>query len=360
MAIEEVKETSIEDDIMAAMEMADEPISEDDADLHNDATESTEDGAVASEPVQEDSEQHTDEVATEEATTEEVEESFTAPDYWDDETKTAFEGLPDNATKDAFKQKLVNLERGYQKKFDNIADVSKEHEQIVGLMSPFEATLNAQGLSRIQGIQRLVGAEQLLTQNPVNGLSQLVQQYGGQNAQAIVQQLAQSYGVLPKEADDSQAYADPEILALQQQNSQIMAQLQQNENNALNQRQSEARNQISLFAEATDDSGKKLHPHFDKVEQVMGRMITAGIATDMNDAYDRAVFADPNIRSEYLTAERENVAVKLNTERKASNQNSKAASKNVKTNNVAPDNVLADEPDNVLASVQKAMRESVS
>jgi hypothetical protein len=52
------------------------------------------------------------------------------------------------------------------------------------------------------------------------------------------------------------------------------------------------------------------------------------------------------------------MAVKLNTERKANNQNSKAASKNVKTNNVAPDNVLADEPDSVLASVQKAMRES--
>jgi hypothetical protein len=48
------KETSIEDDIMAAIETADEPIAEDDADLHNG-------GAVASEPVQDDSEQHTDE-----------------------------------------------------------------------------------------------------------------------------------------------------------------------------------------------------------------------------------------------------------------------------------------------------------
>ena len=50
MAIEEVKETSIEDDIMAAIEMGEEPIAEDDADLHNG-------GAVASEPVQDDSEQ---------------------------------------------------------------------------------------------------------------------------------------------------------------------------------------------------------------------------------------------------------------------------------------------------------------
>jgi hypothetical protein len=358
MAIEEVKETSIEDDIMAAMEMADEPISEDDADLHNDATESTEDGAVASEPVQDDSEQHTDEVATEEATTEEVEESFTAPDYWDDETKTAFEGLPDNATKDAFKQKLVNLEKGYQKKFDNIADVSKEHEQIVGLMSPFEATLNSQGLSRIQGIQRLVGAEQLLSQNPVNGLSQLVQQYGGQNAQAIVQQLAKTYGVTT-EAGNSQAAEDPDPLAtLQQQNSQIMAKLQQNENDAYTHRTNEARTQISDFAQAKDDSGKNLHPHFDKVERVMGQMISTGMAKDMSDAYDRAVYSDPELRQEYIANERENVAVKLNTQRKTGNQNSKVASKNVKTNNVAPENAVG-EPDNVLASVQKAMRESM-
>jgi len=351
------EETSLEEDIMAAIEAGPDPDEEDIAEIEDSVSEDSDSGAVASEAIEE----QDDTVEVPEAGVEdpEVEESTAAPDYWDEETKVAFDGLPDNATKDAFKQKLVNLERGYQRKFDNIADVSKEHEQIVGLMSPFEATLNSQGLSRIQGIQRLVGAEQLLSQDPANGLSQLVQQYGGQNAQAIVQQLAETYGIMPKEAEESQAYADPEIQALQQQNSQIMAQLQQNENNALTQRQNEARNQISLFAEATDDSGNKLHPHFEKVEKVMGQMISTGMATDMNDAYDRAIFSDPHLRSEYISSERESVAVKLNSERKAVNQNSKAASKNVRTNNVAPERASGGEPDNVLASVEKAMRESI-
>ena len=297
------------------------------------------------------------EAATEVAETVEGEatDSLDAPDYWDDERKQAFESLPTTEAKESFISTVRNLERGYQKKFDNIADISKEYDQIVGIMQPFDSELNSRGQTRTDAIRNLVSAQQLLTQNPAQGLSQLVQQFGGQQAQAIVQQLAQQYGVSPQEAS-SQAYADPEIQALQSQVGQLTNHLRQNENNALSQRTTEARNQINLFAEAQDENGKKLHPHFDKVEQVMGKMITQGIASDMDDAYDRAVYQEPSIRSELISGERENVAASFNATRKAVNAKSKSASKNVKTNNVAPENAPA-EPDDIRASIAKAMAE---
>jgi ribosomal protein S15P/S13E len=285
----------------------------------------------------------------------EATDSLDAPDYWDDERKEAFEGLPTTEAKESFISTVRNLERGYQKKFDNIADISKEYDQIVGIMQPFDSELSSRGQTRTDAIRNLVSAQQLLTQNPAQGLSQLVQQFGGQQAQAIVQQLAQQYGVSTQEAS-SQAYADPEIQALQSQVSLLTNHLQQNENNALSQRTMEARNQIDLFAEAQDESGNKLHPHFSKVEQVMGKMITQGIASDMDDAYDRAVYQEPSIRSELISGERENVAASFNATRKAVNAKSKSASKNVKTNNVAPENAPA-EPDDIRASIAKAMAE---
>jgi ribosomal protein S15P/S13E len=278
-----------------------------------------------------------------------------APDYWDDERKQAFMSLPTTEAKESFISTVRNLERGYQKKFDNIADISKEYDQIVGIMQPFDRELNSRGQTRTDAIRNLVAAQQLLTQNPAQGLSQLVQQFGGRQAQAIVQQLAQQYGVSSQEAS-SQAYADPEIQALQNQIGQLTNHLRQNENNALSQRTMEARNQINLFAEAQDENGNKLHPHFSKVEQVMGKMITQGIASDMDDAYDRAVYQDPNIRSQLISGERENVAASFNATRKAVNAKSKSASKNVRTNNVAPENAPA-EPDDIRASIAKAMAE---
>lgn len=332
------EETSLEQDIIAAIEESSEPEA---------------DGPLPADEITS--------VATDVAETIDPEggledsEGQEAPEYWDEERKKAYDSLPTMEAKESFKSTVRNLERGYQKKFDNIADISKEHDQIVGLMTPFEQALNSQGQSRIDGIRQLVNAQQMLTQDPVNGLSQLVRQFGGQQAQAIVQQLAQQYGVSPQEAS-SQAYADPEIQALQSQVGQLTNHLRQNENNALSQRTTEARNQINLFAEAQDENGKKLHPHFDKVEQVMGKMITQGIASDMDDAYDRAVYQEPSIRSELITGERENVAASFNATRKAVNAKSKSASKNVKTNNVAPENAPA-EPDSVRDSVAKAMAE---
>ena len=65
------------------------------------------------------------EAATEVAETVEGEatDSLDAPDYWDDERKQAFESLPTTEAKESFISTVRNLERGYQKKFDNIADI---------------------------------------------------------------------------------------------------------------------------------------------------------------------------------------------------------------------------------------------
>ena len=280
---------------------------------------------------------------------------ISAPDNWDADRKSVFDGLSDEASKQTYLDTVKSLERGYQSKFDELATTRKEHEQIVGLMQPFETQLNASGLDRVAGIRQLVGAQQLLMDNPAQGLSQLVQQFGGQNAQAIVSQLAQQYGVAP--AAESEAYVDPEIKSLQDQVSQQNTYLQQIETNAQTQRVSEAQNQIDLFKNATDDKGGALHPHFERVEKVMGTLISNGIAEDMNDAYNRAIYSDPELRNEFIEQEKTSVAERLNTDRREKVADSKRASKNVKTNHVAPESAPP-EPDDIRESVRNAYRAS--
>ena len=52
---------------------------------------------------------------------------------------------------------------------------------------------------------------------------------------------------------------------------------------------------IEEFRTATDESGKPKHPHFSQVREMMGVLLEAGKANDLEDAYDRACRADPDV-----------------------------------------------------------------
>jgi len=281
-----------------------------------------------------------------------------APENWDADRTAAFDGLTDEATKQEFLNAVTNLEKGVQRQRTADADIRKEHEAISALMQPFEAQLGVQGLDRVGGIRQLVAAQNMLTQNPAQGIAQLVQQFGGQNAAAIVQQLAQLYGVTPAVQDD-QAYVDPQFKALNGRVDQLTNVIQQTQTNADATRVAEAQNQIGLFKNATDDDGNSLHPHFESVEALMSSFITGGHAADMQTAYDQAIYANPELRKGLLETERTAVADKMNDTRKAEVAVSKKASKNVRTTNTPPE-VEPDEPASIRDSVTKAYDEAAS
>lgn len=339
---EEVKELSLEDQIREAMEPKEE-----------DKQEGIAEQEPVGKPPEEVAETPAEEEVKEDSEPEDVAELLAVPENWDQTRQEAFTGLGSEEARQTYLDTVKSLERGFQKKFDDLATVRKEHETIVDLLQPFEAQLQASGLDRIGGIRSLVGAQQLLTQNPLQGLTQLLQQYGGINAKTIIQQIAQSYGI-GKAAEDSQAYQDPEILALQTRLDQQELVMQQNETNTQQQRMLEAQNQITLFEKALDNDGNVKHPHFQTVKEKMSQLITSGLADNMDSAYDQAIYLDTGLRGQLMEAGKKEVAEKLNITRKTKVDNSKKAAKNVKTNNVAPESQPG-EPDNVRDSVLKTL-----
>lgn len=130
-----------------------------------------------------------------------------------------------------------------------------------------------------------------------------------QTREAAVREFLSSYGIDPSTSPQSseQPNAPFDVNAL---NSSIQRQVQQAVSplqDELNRTKQEATaKEISTWA--------KDKPHFEKVKLTMGQMLQGGVATGLEDAYQKAIWADPVIRGELTKAEMEK-QIKEQTER---------------------------------------------
>lgn len=287
--------------------------------------------AAPEEEVAEETEEPTEEVE------EEAPKELQPPEHYSAEDKEKFLAIP-NEYRANILDARKSLERGYQSKFDDMADIRRNDEAIAQIMAPVEQQLNQQGLDRNAGIRMLVAAQQALQNNPAAALAQLVQQYGGANAQAILGQLNTHFGVTtPAPTGEVDEYVEPGMKQLQDQVSQLTGLVTQQQTNSQQAQQADINNQIQLFQEAKDDDGNPKFPHFDTLHTTMGGLMQAGIATSMEDAYERAARQDPAIFAEMMKDRDAKVVTDLDTHRKETNAKAKASSRDVPTNRSAPD-----------------------
>lgn len=352
---EEATELSIEDQIQATITA-----------MENDDAEEEQPAEEAATP-QEGEEDQDEEAASEdddEPEGESGEVKLDAPDQWSDEDKALLASIPEEH-RELILNTRKSLESGYQDKFTALANDRKgfvtqqtEYDQIVNLTAPFEAQLQAQGLDRVGGIRALVGAQQMLIQNPVVGLTQLIQQYGGANASAIIQTIAQSMGVTTQGPDtEAEEYVDPQVQNLTQR-------LNQFETNALNQQQftqqqnlAAAQAERDVFAGTTNEDGSLKFPHFEKLEQPILSLLANKMAGSWEEAYEGAVMQNPDTRAEWLETRDQARTAKDDTARKASVKKAKKASRDVSKSGAAPTTPVAI-PDTIEESVRRAVEAS--
>ena len=174
----------------------------------------------------------TDETPAEESTTEtpdeeKPEEAILAPDGWSDEWKSEFDKLPDEGKQLALTQ-YKSFQSDYTKKLEPIADINKALE-------PWQQQIALSGIPTGQLIQRLLTAQQMLNQNPVEGILKLAQSY-----RVDPQVLAEKLGLnqAPSETDE---YIDPQVKALTEKVSTL--------ENTLNR--------ITATSSATGDQSRK-------------------------------------------------------------------------------------------------------
>ena len=188
------------------------------------------------------------------------------PPGWAVEAKAAFSKLPP-----AVQQAVVKREQEVSAGFAKYATQQKELEQVIG---PRRQHYASEGVSDTQAINNLWTWFEALKNSPQNSFPALAQMFGYDLST-----------VTPNAAADSSYQTNPEVVALKAELAQLRGTVGQVAG-TFEQQQTEARRaELASFA--------KDKPHFEAVRVTMGRLMQAGLAQSLDDAYQQAVKLSP-------------------------------------------------------------------
>ncbi len=187
------------------------------------------------------------------------------PTSWSAEAKTEWSNLSPALQQAVLKRENEINEGGRR--------WSEERRTYDEMLSPVREAAQRAGVDEREGLQKLIAANDFLERDPENA----------------IRWLAQSYGVdLSKPPSQApQQRPDPVV-------SQLSQRIQQLEGSLSAREQAELNTQIERF------KSEPGHEHFDAVKAEMGKLLQSGMASTMQDAYDRAVWSNPDLRAALL------------------------------------------------------------
>ena len=239
------------------------------------------------EQAEDEPEEATEDEAVEEDTAEP--EALAAPNHWPKEFAAKFEAL-EPAAQHMFMERYKDLEGDYTRKTQDVAKFKKRNEAFTEMFAPFKGDFERAGMDEVGAVRQLLAAHDYLRKDPQNAIAWLANQYGV------------DVGAVGNDPALEDEFADPEVKALKQQVAQLTGFIQNQQTQQQSQVEASTQSLIDQFASETDANGNLKHPHFEKVRGVMGTLISAQNAKDLNTAYEMAVYADPELRQEQVKA----------------------------------------------------------
>jgi hypothetical protein len=198
----------------------------------------------------------------------------TAPATWTPAAKEKWTGL-DPAIKSEVQRREREIEVGMSK----ASEVRRFGDSVMAEFAPYAKILENEGATPQAAIRALLETSYTL-------------RFGSpEHKHALFHSLAQQYGIdLAKQVDPEKARLQWELDS-RQVNDARAASAQQD---AL---QRDVQGELEHFVNTAG------HEHYPAVRTVMAGMIQAGVATTLQDAYDRACWADPQVRSALILAD---------------------------------------------------------
>jgi hypothetical protein len=183
----------------------------------------------------------------------------------------------------------------------------REHQQVEGMdqykktaqfgdsikqiITPYQAMIAAQGLDVPRAVERLLSAQQALTTGtPEQRL-------------AAYQKLGRDLRLFTEGQDGTQAPVDPLVQQLQDELAQLKAGVEAQQKLVTQERYQQTAQHVDAFAK------DPAHPYFDEVTDGIAHFIEVE-GLSLQDAYDRAVWANP------VTREKELARIRTETETK--------------------------------------------
>lgn len=211
------------------------------------------------------------------------------------------------------------------------------------VVTPYLPMIQAEGATPETAIQSLLNtAYRLRTSSP-------------QEKGVLLANLARQYGadMSAFSGDQEQAQIDPTVAALQSKLQQLEGFITQQHT----QQQTVA--EQNLLRDINAFQADPAHPHFEKVGQDMAGLIKAGLAANLQEAYDKAIYMHPEVRQQVISASQTEAQRKQIEEAKQKAAKAKQlASVNLtskpslplKSMNGSLDQLLSDAYDNAMSS----------
>jgi len=211
---------------------------------------------------------------TEQVSDQSVTGGIQPPTSWSAAAKQEFSKLP-LAVQEAVAKREMEVSSGFKQYGERV----KSYEAIDNILKPLQPRLQMAGMSSQQFIGQLVAAHNALEQNPQQALVWLARQYGVDPAQVM------NPGADPAQQQET----NPEIAALKQKIAELESGVTAQKQAAQQAAQMEAQTELQRFA--SDPKNE----FFEQVRQDMGVLISAGKATDLADAYQKACRMNPEV-----------------------------------------------------------------
>lgn len=247
------------------------------------------------------------------------------PASWSAAAKSSWNALPPNLQAEILKREN-DVESGFAQKGQQLRQVTEYASSIRQAITPIMGEIQRHGVTEAQAIGHLASVWQFAKRDPVNYLRAAAQELGVDLAS-----LSQAPG---------QTFVDPEVAALKQKvysfEQQIAAQQQFQEQAT----ETQIASHLAAFREAKDAGGKPMHPYYDEVRTHMAHLVGTGAVRSVQEAYETATWARPEIRQRILADQRaaETEAAKAEAEKRA------AEAARVQRTNVATKGALGASP----------------
>lgn len=232
--------------------------------------------------------------------------SLEAPKHWSEGDRTLFSKAP-REIQQRWVDRETEQQRGLDAKFQEIAGFRREREQWDEMFSPYKRDLELQGISSTQFLSRLLAGHKYLIDSPKDAFLWLANQYG----------------VDPKTLFESRE-SNPQFDKLNQGFQSLQQKLEGIETERKRAEQQANLSRIESFAQAKDDKGQLLHPHFDEVAEDVLALMRGGLK-DLDKAYTKAVRMNDAVWQKSQAASQAQAKAAADAQRKAEIDKAKRA-----------------------------------
>lgn len=211
-------------------------------------------------------------------------------------------------------EQLAKREDDYHKELTKHDEERVLGRQINQIITPYMAQIRAEGADAPRAIQELLNTSHILrTATP--------QQKG-----ELLWRTAQTFGADMRQGlqQQTQNPVNPMLQGLQQQVQSLQQKIEQEATLKKQQEDEVIQSQIKTF------SADPKNAHFEDVKAHMASLLKSGLAKDLQDAYEQAVYANPHTRSTLLQQNSQSAEEKRVAEKKAKADAAKKAGSSLK------------------------------